>query len=76
MRTRLFRILSGVVAVLFIWFLVALDHANRSARELFGFCGIAVMFAIFALFGTDAVGRFQSMLFGIPGPNEPPKGRG
>jgi hypothetical protein len=48
MRTRIFRILAGLLAVLIVWFLTMADHSGRSVRELVGFGIVAVTFALFA----------------------------
>jgi hypothetical protein len=69
MRSRIFRVLAAVIAVLFLWFLLTADHANRSTRELFLFSGIAVMFAVFAMFGTAGAERFMAVVFGTPEPD-------
>ena len=64
MRSKVFRVLSGLLAIAFIWFLVVADHSGRTARELFGFTAITVAFVLFAAVGTNGAERFLASVFG------------
>ena len=64
MRTRVFRVLAGVLAVLFGWFLLTADHSARPVREVVGFWAIGVAFMAFALFGTEPAERLLILVFG------------
>lgn len=71
MRTTLFRLLAGVLSLLFVWFLVAADHSRRSVRELAGFSFITIVFGVFALFGSNPAEKLLAIVFGI-GQAKPP----
>jgi hypothetical protein len=68
MRTAVFRVLAGLLAVgfvfaMFVWANVA-RHAVLTSM-------IAVVFGVYAAFGTAPAERMLGMLFGLP---EPPSG--
>ena len=71
MRTRVFRVLAGLLTVLIVWFLLTVDHSGRSLRELVGFGVVAVTFAIFALLGSQPADSWLGLWFGNLRPESP-----
>ncbi len=65
MRTKIFRVLAGLLALLFLGFLLFGDQTSRTLRELVGFWTICCAFSLFALFGTEPAERFACYVSGI-----------
>ena len=65
MRTKIFRVLAGLLALLIFGFLLLGDHSGRTLRELVGFCTICCVFGLFTLFGTEPAERFACYVSGI-----------
>lgn len=74
MRSRVFRVLAGLLAVLFAWFLATADHSGRPTRELVGFWVVGLAFGTFALFGTAPAEQLLCLVFGSECPERPPVG--
>jgi len=51
MRIRVFRILAGLMAFLFVAFV---DYSDRSPRDKLGFAFVTALFAIYAILGPQA----------------------
>lgn len=73
MRTRVFRILAGSLAVLFVCVLFVGDRSKWSWRELAGFGIITVLFTLFAVLGPQAADRWIVLWFGAPATKSPSK---
>jgi hypothetical protein len=69
MRTRVFRILAGLLAVLTACFLTLADLSGRSLRELVGFVLVGVTFMLFALFGSRPADWWLGLWLGNPTSN-------
>jgi hypothetical protein len=65
MRTKVFRVLAGLLALLFLGFLLFGDHTGRTLRELVGFWTVCCLFGLFALFGTEPAERFLCYVSGM-----------
>ncbi len=53
MRTRIFRVLAGILVVLFIWAFVVGAYEDWPWYKLLFFRGLTLAFALFALFGEQ-----------------------
>lgn len=73
MRTRVFRILAGLLAVLFVWALSIGDHSRFSWREWAGYVMITVLFSLFALLGPQSADRWLMLWFGTPSTKSVPE---
>jgi hypothetical protein len=73
MRTRVFRILAGLLAVLFVCVLFIGDQSQWSWRELAGFGIITVLFTFFAVLGPQAADWWIMLRLGAPATKSPPK---
>jgi hypothetical protein len=58
--------LAGLLAAAFVWLLFAADLTTWSYRQLAGHCGITLVFAVFALFGTVPAERLLTWAVGGP----------
>jgi len=67
MRTRVFRILAGLLAILIVWSLTMAERPDRSLRELVGTWVVVVVFALFAVFGAKPADWLIGLWFGGPG---------
>ena len=61
MRTRIFRILAGLIAVLFV---TTVDYSGRSLRERVGLGFVIALFATYAVLGPRASHRW--LQFWVP----------
>jgi hypothetical protein len=71
MRTAVFRVLAGLLAVGFVSAMFVADVGQMSLRHAVLEGMIAVVFGVYAAFGTAPAERMLGMLFGLP---EPPSG--
>ncbi len=76
MRTRLFRVLAGGLAVAIGWLLIVADGGRRPIRELFWFAALGVVFGLYSLFGSAPADRLIGLLFGVNPPSDPRGDRG
>ena len=76
MRSRIFRVLAGLLCVGFVWFLTTTDHVDRDLRELVGAWAICTVFGLFAIFGAGPAEKMLGLLFGVPDPESPNLERG
>ncbi len=67
MRSLVFRVLAGVVAVGIGWLLLVADGGQRPAHEVFRFGSVGAIFGLFALFGPAPAERLMGHLFGVGG---------
>ena len=74
MRTLIFRGLAGLVAVSIILVLVFGDLAKQPLPQLIGTIVVALVFGVFALFGTEPAERLAVMVFGGEYPEKPSVG--
>jgi hypothetical protein len=65
MRTIIFRILAGLIAIGFVWVFVSADNNGKSAREMFGMAALTIVFAGFAVFGPHPAESFLATVFGF-----------
>jgi hypothetical protein len=75
MRTAVFRVLAGLLAVAFVALLAFGDTSRMSLRERVGAGIIGVGFGLYALLGSDLGERLIGWAFGIRDPgrgSEPP----
>ena len=68
-RPTVFRILAGVLAVVFAAFLALADTSGLSLWQVFGMWGLAFGFGLHAL-GSDLGERFLALLGGGPTPGQ------
>jgi hypothetical protein len=73
MRTRIFRILAGLLAVLFVCVLTLGDRSRFSWGELAGFIVITVLFSLFAVLGPHGADWWLALWFGSPANSHPTK---
>ena len=69
MRTIVFRVLAGMLAVAFLAFLLFGDTSKFSLQMMFGAGVIGTGFGLYALLGTDVGERFIWKFFGGSNPD-------
>jgi len=65
MRSIVFRILAGLLATVFGWFLLTADLSKHSLTAQVGFWVIGIAFAASALFGEASAVKWLGLWFGI-----------
>ncbi len=73
MRSRIFRVLAGLLAVAFAWLPLVAEDGQLPLRRAFWIGAMAVVFGLFALFGPGPAERLLGSLFGV---GSPPKQSG
>ncbi len=66
MRTSVYRIVAGFLAIAFTWTIVVGGYSSLSNYRLVGVLAIDVLFGVFAVFGYEGVERLTCLLLFVP----------